>query len=235
MSKLSKEAEANPTLKAALEKIYRAEGLISSDPKEKISEYCPVTLWHGTSAHLLPFIKQHGLGGQNILSEWKVMEFLKWTYKNLDKGEPNDCAHPDYGDLMTIRFALDDNKKKYEYGDLYVTGQYRKAESYSKRAPEILDLVRLAVNIARRQNKSIVEQKLESYDKIKSFLCLPSQPIVLELPPILLTNLKMEDESQLINELRHNRHYMEAGSFRLNAIIPFKDIVKIYPILPYSE
>ena len=235
MSKLSKDAESNPALKAALEKIYRAEGLISSDPKEKISEYCPVTLWHGTSAHLLPFIKQHGLGGQNILAGWEVMEFLKWTYNNLDKGKPNDYAHPDYGDLMTIQFALDDNKKKYEYGDLYVTGQYRKAESYSKRAPEILDLVRLAVNIARRQNKSIVEQKLESYDKIKSFLCLPSQPIVLELPPILLTNLKMEDESQLINELRQNRHYMEAGSFRLNAIIPFKDILKIHPIMPYSE
>jgi len=235
MSKLSKEAEANPTLKAALEKIYRADGLISSEPKEKISEYCPVTLWHGTSAHLLPIIKQHGLGGQNILAEWKVMEFLKWTYKNLDKGEPNDYAHNDYGDLMTIRFALDDNKKNFEYGDLYVTGQYRKAESYSRRAPELLDLVRLAVNIARRQNKSIVEQKLESYDKIKNFLSLPAKPIVIELPPILLTNLKRENGSHLINELKLNMHYLEIESFRLNTIISFNDIVKIHPIVPYSE
>ena len=39
MSKLSKEAELNPTLKAAVEKIYMAEGLISSEHKEKISEY----------------------------------------------------------------------------------------------------------------------------------------------------------------------------------------------------
>ena len=136
---------------------------------------------------------------------------------------------------MTIRFALDDNKKNFEYGDLYVTGQYRKAESYSRRAPELLDLVRLAVNIARRQNKSIVEQKLESYDKIKNFLSLPAKPIVIELPPILLTNLKRENGSHLINELKLNMHYLEIESFRLNTIISFNDIVKIHPIVPYSE
>jgi len=232
----------DPVLKAAMERVYKAEGIPGFETPEssdkKNEGYCPVKLWHGTSAHLLPMIKKYGLGGQNVLVNWNVMEFLSWTFENLDEWDPNDFTNPDHYSLNLTRAAIDEardpNLPNFEYGHLYVTGQYHKAESYAQTAPELLDLVRLILDIARRQNKTIIEQKLEQFSEIKSFLRLPPQPIVIELPSVLITNLKGENGEEIDDfmskEMQQDKLYWELMSYRINAVIPFEEIIEIYPI-----
>lgn len=232
----------NPILKAAMESVYRAEGIPGFETLESTDEqregFLPVKLWHGTSAHLLPIIKQYGLGGQDVLAKWKVIEFLTWAYEKLDEFNPKDFSNPNYLSLMTTKAAIDKHRDpellNFEYGDVYVTGQYDKAERYSRRAPELLDHVRLILDVARQQNKTDVEQELEKFSEIKSFLCRPIEPIVIELPPVLFTNLQDENGRELEQWEPQDRELQkfswEAMSYRVTTVIPFEQIVAIHPV-----
>src|SRR6516165_3696276 len=44
----------------------------------------PFPLFHGTSDIFLPSIRRHGLGGKNIVVEWRVLEFLRIVMAMLD-------------------------------------------------------------------------------------------------------------------------------------------------------
>jgi hypothetical protein len=45
----------------------------------------PFPLFHGTSDIFLSSIRQHGLGGKNIIVEWRGLEFLRTAMSMLDQ------------------------------------------------------------------------------------------------------------------------------------------------------
>lgn len=99
----------------------------------------PFSLWHGTSAHLLPAIREHGLGGRNLMTEWGVMDFLKRALPQVGVDE-NDFHDPDILDLMPIHAAVKGGAAgmNFEYGSVYVAGGYDKAAIYAQTAPELI-------------------------------------------------------------------------------------------------
>jgi len=200
-------------------------------------EYYPKTLWHGTSAHLLPLIKNYGLGGRNIMADWKVKDFLKWAFPYF-QFDDYDYTDPDYGVLSMIQKSLDENRASiamnFAHGDLYVTGGYERAASYAKYAPEIMDFVRLTAEIASRRKISIIQDELESYSEIKRFLSLPPKPLVMELPKVAIKYLESENGGSvdLFQELDEpiRSDLLKQTSFRLNVVIPLNEIVNTYPV-----
>jgi hypothetical protein len=229
------------SLKPSLEQAFKDLGLLGAGSgksgKDENNEYCPVVLWHGTSAHLLPIMKAHGLGGRNVLEDWKAFEFLQWAFEAIGDWDRYDYSNPNLSLLVTISAAL--GKKgamNFEYGDLYATGQYQKAANYS-RGPEVLDLIRLAIKLIDKQKQNLLIKKLEQYPEIKRFLSLPPKPIVLKLPHVLIANLSLENGDELpeylISDIDQSKGLWEIESFRVTTTIPFEDIVEIHQV-PYS-
>ena len=58
-------------------------------------DFNSLTLWHGTSEHLIPSIREFGLGGKNLLPELGVLEFLSETVSFLDFDEM-DFGDPEH-------------------------------------------------------------------------------------------------------------------------------------------
>lgn len=190
----------------------------------------PHPLWHGTSAHLLPLIEEHGLGGRNVMADWRVMEFLQWTFPQLGFDDQN-YSDPDYMDLLPIQAAVRGGAAgmNFVYGDVYVTGGYDKAAVYAQTAPELLSFARTLVEVARRRELAAIPSELASYSEIAEFLTLDPAPVVLKLPPVPLSSLRSETGGEVPFEM-----FAEGGggqvllsqfAFRVDSVIPMTDLV----------
>lgn len=189
----------------------------------------PHPLWHGTSAHLLPLIEEHGLGGRNVMADWRVMEFLQWAFPLLGFDDRN-YSDPDYMDLLPIQAAARGGAVglNFVYGDVYATGGYYKAASYAQRAPELLSFARAVIDVANRRGLVAIPEELANYPEIAEFLSLDPAPVVLKLPPVPMSSLRSEDGGDCPFDI-----FVESGveeamlaqwTFRVDAVIPLSEV-----------
>lgn len=189
----------------------------------------PHHLYHGTSAHLLPFIEERGLGGRNLMGEWRVMDFLRLAFPAL-RYDPNDFSDPDHTVKTMIRKTLEGGWEgmNFEYGDLYATGGYERAARYAGYGPELMDFVRRSLEIADGYGVSDVRTALEYFPEIREFIGKPMSPVVLKLP--LLPKSFLENEAggcidfDFISDPDEMDAILSQSSFRVKAVIPFSDI-----------
>jgi hypothetical protein len=189
----------------------------------------PHTLWHGTSAHLLPMIDKYGLGGRNVLAGWRVMEFLQWAFPQLGFDDQN-YSDPDYLELLPIQAAARGGADgmNFVYGDVYATGGYDKAASYAQTAPELLSFARTVVEVAERKGLESIADGLKRYVQVADFLNGEPKPVVLKLPPVPISSVRMERggdvpidmlaDSPVLDEL------ISQLAFRVEAVIPLSEI-----------
>ena len=189
----------------------------------------PHTLWHGTSAHLLPLIEEQGLGGRDLMADWRVMEFLQRAFPRLGF-DNQDYSDPDCMELLPIRAAVRGGAAgmNFVYGDLYAAGGYAKAAFYAQTAPELLSFVRTVVEVANRRKLSAISDELPNYPEIEEFLSLDLAPVVLKLPPVPMTSVRSEDGGEIPFDVIANSPASEAlisqCAFRVDAVIPLSDI-----------
>jgi hypothetical protein len=189
----------------------------------------PFTVWHGTSAHLLPKIQEYGLGGRNPMADWRVMEFLMLALETLNYDE-YDFAHPDCIDLMSIKAASKGGAKgmNFEYGDVYVAGGYQKAANYAVNAPELISFVRTVLEVADRRRDNSVRSGLSDYPQIAGFISLASKPVVLKLPPLPMAVVATENGGQIKFRAdttgEAGKAFLSQMSYRLTSKIPFDEI-----------
>lgn len=189
----------------------------------------PHHLYHGTSAHLLPFIEEHGLSGRNLMGEWRAMDFLRLTFPAL-RYDPYNPSDTHYLEKAMIRKTLEGGGAgmNFEYGDLYATGGYDKAARYAGYGPELLDFARKSVEIADGYGVSDVRRALEDFPEIGEFIGKPKSPVVLKLP--LLPKSVLEDEHggsvhfDLFTDPNRVKFLLPQLSFRVKAVIPFSEI-----------
>jgi hypothetical protein len=189
----------------------------------------PIPLWHGTSAHLLPLIKEHGLGGRNVMADWNVMEFLASTFPHLKVGE-FDFADPDYPDLMPIRSAIGGGAAgmNFEYGHVYLAGGYDRAADYAQNAPELVSFAKVILDAAQRRGIGAVQERLASYPELEEFLMRDPAPVVLKLPPVPFSWIKDEKGGEKVLSSRDlddsDMSIWSQVGFRLTEVIPFDGI-----------
>ncbi len=197
----------------------------------------PHHLYHGTSAHLLPFIEEHGLGGRNLMGEWRVMDFLRLTFPAL-RYDPYNPSDPHYLDKGMIRKTLEGGAAgmNFEYGDLYATGGYDRAARYAGYGPELIDFVRKSVEVADGYGVSDVRRALEDFPEIGEFIGKPQSPIVLKLPLLPKSVLEEEDggsvDFDFITDPDHIDAILPQWSFRVEAVIPFHEIEVLEYLAP---
>jgi hypothetical protein len=190
----------------------------------------PFPLWHGTSAYLLPAIREHGLGGRNLMAQWRVMDFLERAFPQVGVDE-NDFHDPDILDLMPIRAAINGGAAgmNFEYGSVYVAGGYDKAAAYAQTAPELISFVRILLEVAKRRGLTSVSDGLEDFPEVREFLKLEPKPVVLKLSPVLMAHVQNERGEKItvpqdaMHSLGKNQFWSQVG-FRLTEVIPFERI-----------
>jgi hypothetical protein len=190
----------------------------------------PFTLWHGTSAHLLPTIKEHGLGGRHVMAEWGVMDFLKWAFPQIGVAE-YDFDDPDCMELMPIRSAVNGGSAglNFEYNSVYLAGGYDKAADYAQTAPELVSFVRTIQQVAERRGIHSISRGLADYPELTEFLKLDIKPVVLKLPPLPQTLIQNERGGpagmpSASDDGGVNMHLWSQIAFRLTEVIPFQGI-----------
>lgn len=193
-------------------------------------------LWHGTSAHLLPLIEEHGLGGRNMMADWRVMDFLQWAFAQLGFDDQN-YSDPDYMDLLPIQAAVRGGAAgmNFVYGDVYATGGYDKAAVYAQTAPELLSFARTVVEAAQRIELTAIPNELAHYPEISEFLSLDPAPVVLKLPPVPMSSLRSEGGGDcpfdMFAEGRVGELLLSQFAFRVDAVIPLKEV----EVLPLAQ
>ena len=194
----------------------------------------PHPLWHGTSAHLLPMIEEYGLGGRNVMAEWRVMDFLAEVFPQLNYNR-FDYSDPDHNKKMLINACLQRTNAgmNFLYGHLYVAGGYARAASYASYAPELISYVFWALDMADRYGLPMIRDRLSAFPEIAAFVEQPPKPVVLKLPLVPLLALEDEkggpimpllwDEDPAVASI-----LLDQSSFRLNTVIPLREVELIY-------
>lgn len=189
----------------------------------------PFTLWHGTSAHFLPMMEEHGLGGHNPMADWRVLEFLTVAMEILDVAD-DDFNHPDIMELMPIMSAVKGgaNGMNFEYGDVYVAGGCEKAADYAINAPELISFVRTVLDVDDRIGAGLVRDGLPDYPELAKFLGLKPKPVVLKLPPLLLSLFQTEKGGVVQFPTNFNyearKAFYSQMAYRLTTTIPFEGV-----------
>ena len=192
-------------------------------------KYFPSALWHGTSAHMLPMIKEHGLGGRNALEEFRILDFMREAFPHLGFDD-NDYSNPDYCDLLPVRAAVQGgaNGMNFEYGDIYVTGGFDKAAMYARRAPELVSLAKNIVEIGRRDGIDEIENALRAYPQAKELLELSYAPVVLKLPKMSLDRIEDEHGGKpfVPGALDGKAYEMLVSqlAYRVKGVVPFEEL-----------
>ncbi len=187
----------------------------------------PFTLWHGTSAHLLPTIKEHGLGGRNVMEDWRVIDFLKWAWEIVGDAYDN---HYDDLDLFVIKSAIGGTAThmNFEYGDVYVAGGFHKAADYSLNSPELMSFVKAIMEAADRIQESSLRNGLSNYPEIAEFLSLAPKPVVLKLPPMPMSAIASEKggEVQFPSDPTNGaaKAFYSQMAYRVTSVVPFDGI-----------
>jgi hypothetical protein len=189
----------------------------------------PFTLWHGTSAHFLPMMEEHGLGGQNPMADWRVLEFLTVAMEILDEAD-DDLNHPDTLELMPILSAVKGgaNGMNFEYGDVYVAGGCHRAADYAMNAPELISFVRTVLEVGDRRGDCSVRNGLSGHAELVKFLGFKPRPVVLKLPPLPLSLFQEEDGGEVHFPTNFNyeadKVLYSQMAYRLTTTIPFEGI-----------
>ncbi len=81
----------------------------------------PMPFFHGTSNVYLDSIRQHGLGGRNVLEEWHVKDAFRIAYEWVEKNRPKST------EILYEFEAIMREKPMWRYGQTYITSSLFRA------------------------------------------------------------------------------------------------------------
>jgi hypothetical protein len=119
-------------------------------------------LFHGTSTYFMDSIRAHGLGGRNIIREWRAVEMYRELALRRSRQAPVAYNHGG----------------GWGYGDTYLTGYPDTARRFFKES-ELFGLIRADLRGMRRVKR---DELLSHYPEIAAYLASKHRPVVLQLP-----------------------------------------------------
>lgn len=214
----------------------------------------PVSLYHGTSSLFIPSIIEHGLGGKNLIKEWRIIEFTKAIYPLIDKYLSEDKEWKN--EILTFKYILEQKSTNmnFQHGDTYLSPSKLAATRYSISNQFGSEILSCAVKFTKKLKSmgisEINEDLSQEYKKIFEIINTPYLPVLIELPHLLHSDLldehgkdAMENIEMVINVLRSEHAdsdiILQQTNFRLrhaihsNAMKFWKiKINKLDPIFP---
>lgn len=178
---------------------------------------------------MLPSIRQHSLGGKNIVNDWRVLEFLRTAMKLLD--EHVDRSNPEvrlhWKTLEAIAAQRVDHLN-WRHGATYLIAAEFKAVMYAtsnRYGSEVLGLVNWLLEQCPPKHRPAIDATLACYPSIAECLSLSGHPLVIRadgVPEKCVRTENGEDASGVIRLLveafadpRRFNGLNQIGSFEL--------------------
>ena len=152
------------------------------------SEPMPFPLYHGTSTWYLPDILKHGLGGVNVHEQRQTRRFLKGAWQ-LRQEFTDDNENRELLSLQrSIISAMIDERAtdggfNFRYGQVYVTGDQRKAvlHASNRYGSELLSEAAALIEQVREISEPAATNFLSVYPNISDCLQFAHEAVVIKL------------------------------------------------------
>ena len=173
-------------------------------------------LYHGTRASLLPSIRSLGLGGQNIVRDWRAADFLVGAWKICER-------HSDHAVLEQHRWIVErmladwdsaqsTTSSNWRHGAVYFTTSRRKAFSYAQTAaPEMVAYAFQILDICAATELAVTRDLLVSHPEIAKWRASDARPVVLATSAIDPTNLRTEAGGDAVSAFSRLQEEENAG------------------------
>ena len=155
-------------------------------------------LYHGTSTYFWPSINQHGLGGFNIVANWRLLPMLSKTIDLIKATKDQKAEH-----WLRLRWphlklifaqGAYDRGENWRHGDVYVTPSENRAVRYAIRGfgSELLGVVAQATGFLAAIDPDEATALLADYPEAAAALSAKHRPIVLALRGVSIDRLRSE-------------------------------------------
>ncbi|WP_061213671.1 hypothetical protein [Syntrophomonas wolfei] len=191
-----------------------------------------IPLYHGTSTCMLESIKEYGLGGRNIIEEYKVLDFLEYTYNLARSG--NYISEPDYLIKLILNQRVTEAGYNFRHGQVYLTPSLDTAKRYKKNlyGSEIIShLVDLFTKYPNNNNDDVFNDNHPLFHFLRE--TPEPRPLVLKIPQLHISALLEGENGQpvleVLDKLRKAMYcselafeiFSQQNNFVLGQVIPF--------------
>jgi len=168
----------------------------------------PFPLFHGTSTVFVPSIRAHGLGGKNIVADWRILDFLRAGMAILDSHI--DQSDPDIRLQWRVLLAAASQRVdhwNWRHGATYLTADKFKAIAYANSSPyrsELLGFAGWLLEHCPPVCTPILDATMANYSELSECLRLPHEPLLIcatGVPMSFLLTEKGEDATDIVREL----------------------------------
>jgi hypothetical protein len=195
-------------------------------------------LFHGTSAIFLRSIATQGLGGRNIISEWRALDFYRDVI----------AACRDASDVALASLAKSDRRNdailaqtagtfNWRHGAVYASVDRRKAISYAYRNTYGSELITFAfgwLSDLERSDPGVGASLLRRYPELLALHDATTFPVVIKVQGLTINDLETESGKNgdaVVQVLHLATEYCKSASGILNASfalmrsIPWSDLI----------
>lgn len=160
-------------------------------------------LYHGTNSLFLPSIRAHGLGGRNIVKEWRVLDLYKEVIECCRK-----CSHPTLARKATedwsVQAVIGQWRQfgNWRHGPAYVAADKRKAISYAFRSAygsELIDFTFAWLEDLERAEPGIDKRLMTRYQDLEYLRRTPGDPVLLEVSNLSDDDLETEQGQPVVS------------------------------------
>jgi hypothetical protein len=147
-------------------------------------------LFHGTSTYFWPSIKQHGLGGVNIVEEWRLLPLLRESLAIL-----REVQDPEIISEMRLRLPmLNHISEQRVSGGVYLTLCSWKAVSYGCRGfgSELVGQVAETLDLLAKARPEAEAELLSKYPEAAHARSAKHQPILIRVDDVHIECLLSE-------------------------------------------
>ena len=160
--------------------------------------FLTLPLYHGTSSYYWPSIKQNGLGGANIVEQWRLIPMLKEALSVLRSIDDEQVVHE-----MALRLPLLDSIAEqrvtrggfnFRHGGVYLTCSPRRAVSYASRGfgSELVGQIAETMDLLEGVRPDAAAALLDRYPMVEAARSGEHRPVLIEVPNISLDRLRSD-------------------------------------------
>ncbi len=159
----------------------------------------PFPLYHGTSTLFTDSIKANGLGGNDIIKELRVLNFLSELETLADTTLTNN-ENWIYSPKYSIS-QITSQKTGFQHGQVYLSPSRHTAGRYSQRTfgSEAISSVFEVVDILRSNNIQISNDLLNRFQAIMHLETVEKKPILYEISDLPVDYLLMGEKGEDVN------------------------------------
>ena len=168
----------------------------------------PFPLFHGTSSVFLPSIRTHGLGGKNVVKDWRILDFLRAGMAildcHIDRSDPTIVMH---WQILQAAASQLVNRWNWRHGATYLIAAQFRAVMYATSnayGSEIISLVGWLFERCPPACKPALDAAMVNYPELSQCLRTKHGPLLIRATSVPVSSVlteKGEDANGVISKL----------------------------------